>query len=327
MPAPLTIWSNLGSDPKSAVALEHGLTPHRLLWAANRSLTNLASAPADEVLVEQCDVALGQPSVDDLFAAQKLKLVCLSSAGYTRYDRDDLRAHCRAKGIAVCNASSVYAEPCAQHVLAMMLSLGRQLPAAHDNQRGEHGWPYLPIRAASSLVTKTSRVLIVGYGAIARRLVELLQPFGCPIVAFRRKPVGDENCPTMPVSQLDTCLGDADHVVNILPSSPSTANFFDAARFARIKTRATFYNIGRGDTVDQSALEAALRSGRLAAAYLDVTNPEPLPPEHPLWTTPTCHITPHTGGGSTDEAERQIAHFIDNVRRFERGEAMVDQVY
>lgn len=321
-----SIWSNFGAAPDVAADLERRLAPHEIVWASNRSASNLSSGSSDPELVDRCEIAIGQPSVEDLFAARRLKLVLLSSAGYTRYDRDDLRAHCRTKGIAVCNASSVYAEPCAQHALAMILSLARGLPAAQDNQRSDRGWPYLPIRGQSVLLSESSRVILVGYGSIARRLVELLTPFKPSIVAFRRKPVGDENCPTLPIDQLDAALGDADHVVNILPASNATANFFDATRIARIKPGAKFYNIGRGDTVDQAALADALNRGRLSAAYLDVTTPEPLPADHFLWTTRNCFITPHTAGGSVDESERQVAHFVENVRRFERGDALIDRI-
>ena len=327
MPTPFTIWTNFGAKPDVTNSFASQLAPHRLVWAAKRSASNLESGSSDETLVEQADIAIGQPSVEDLVAAKKLKLVILSSAGYTRYDRDDLRDHFRSRGMILCNASSVYAEPCAQHLLAMMLGLSRQLPSALDSQRSTNGWPYLRLREASSLLNDRSRVVIVGYGSIARRLIELLAPFRCAIVAFRRKPAGDENCPTLPVSQIDAYLGEADHVVNILPSATSTTNFFDAARLARVKPGAKFYNIGRGDTVDQSALVAALNAGRLGAAYLDVTNPEPLPPEHPLWSTQNCYITPHIGGGSVDESERQIAHFVENVERFERGETLVDRIF
>ncbi|MCG8554141.1 MAG: hypothetical protein MJD61_02455 [Proteobacteria bacterium] len=93
-----------------------------------------------------------------------------------------------------------------------------------------------------------------------------------------------------------------------------------------MKPSACFYNIGRGSTVDQSALLAALRQGRPAAAYLDVTQPEPLPPDDPLWDTPNCFVTPHSAGGHADESERIIAHFVGNLRRFERGERLHDRV-
>lgn len=327
MPSPLNIWSNRALPPDLAADFERQLAPHRVVWAADLAASNLSSAASDPQLVEHCDIAFGQPTVEDLLAARKLRLVCLSSAGYTRYDRDDLRAHCRERKIAFCNASGVYADPCAQHVLAMMLGLARQLPQSLDNQRRDHGWPYLPLREHSHLLNSQTKILIVGYGSIARRLVELLAPFNPSIIAFRRKPSGDENCNTLAVSDLDQHLGTADDVVNILPASKETTLFFNADRLGRIKRGGYFFNIGRGDTVDQTELVAALTSGQLGAAYLDVTTPEPLPPEHPLWTTPNCFITPHTAGGSVDEAQRQIAHFADNVRRFKRGEPLVDRLF
>jgi phosphoglycerate dehydrogenase-like enzyme len=93
-----------------------------------------------------------------------------------------------------------------------------------------------------------------------------------------------------------------------------------------MKPGAVFYNIGRGTTVDQVALIAALKAGPLSAAYLDVTDPEPLPPNHPLWTAPNCWITPHTAGGHDDEFGRLAGHFLQNLGRFGRGETLADRV-
>jgi phosphoglycerate dehydrogenase-like enzyme len=93
-----------------------------------------------------------------------------------------------------------------------------------------------------------------------------------------------------------------------------------------MKEGAVFYNIGRGTTVDQEALVGALNGGRLAAAWLDVTDPEPLPPTHPLWTAPNCHITPHTAGGHNDEFHRLVGHFLGNLDRYVRGETLKDRV-
>jgi phosphoglycerate dehydrogenase-like enzyme len=89
---------------------------------------------------------------------------------------------------------------------------------------------------------------------------------------------------------------------------------------------ARVYNIGRGTTVDQDALLAALSSGRVASAYLDVTDPEPLPPDHPLWTAPNCFITPHSAGGHAGEDERLVRHFLRNLAAFEQGEPLADRV-
>jgi phosphoglycerate dehydrogenase-like enzyme len=170
------------------------------------------------------------------------------------------------------------------------------------------------------------RVLILGFGAIARKLVEYLRPLDVEMIAVRRHVKGNESVSIVPVDRVDELLPDADHIINILPANLSTTGFIDATRLAKMKPSAVFYNIGRGDTVDQSALLDALQSGRLSAAYLDVTSPEPLPADHPLWTAPNCHITPHSAGGHVDEIDRVVAHFLANFQRFIAGSEMRDRV-
>jgi len=95
---------------------------------------------------------------------------------------------------------------------------------------------------------------------------------------------------------------------------------------ASLKPGAIVYNIGRGSTLDQTALLKELQGGRIGAAYLDVTEPEPLPPDHPLWATPNCFITPHTAGGHITEKLRHVNHFLDNLKRFELGQALRDRI-
>ena len=126
--------------------------------------------------------------------------------------------------------------------------------------------------------------------------------------------------------RVDELLSSADHVVNLLPANDSTNKFMTAARFGLMRQGATFYNIGRGSTVDQDALVAVLKSGQLAAAYLDVTEPEPIPRNHPLWTAPNCFITPHTAGGHDTEFQRLVEHFLSNLDRFEKGDPLIDRV-
>jgi phosphoglycerate dehydrogenase-like enzyme len=125
---------------------------------------------------------------------------------------------------------------------------------------------------------------------------------------------------------LGHALGTADHIMSTLPESSATRIFFDERRFATMKPGAVFYNIGRGATVDQVALRDALHSGRLSAAWLDVTDPEPLPDDHPLLATPNCFITPHIAGGHVDEGRSVIRHFLENFGRFGRGEPLIDRV-
>ncbi|MGV3531251.1 MAG: NAD(P)-dependent oxidoreductase, partial [Chthoniobacteraceae bacterium] len=229
------------------------------------------------------------------------------------------------RGAMVSNSSSVFAEPCAEHALAFMLAQARQLPQSLDDQRGSRGWPSLPLRANCRLLQEQS-VLLLGYGAIARRLAELVAPFRMDVRILRRKKSGTEVGTVITPDELERTLGEVDHVMNILPDNPETKRFIDERKFAAMKPGAVFYNIGRGTTVEQEALLAALQSGQIGVAYLDVTDPEPLPPEHPLWTAPNCFITPHTAGGFDREPEALVKHFLANLERFVAGGDLRDRV-
>lgn len=223
------------------------------------------------------------------------------------------------------NSSNVYSEPTAQHLLAMMLALARQLPRSFENQRSARVWSFHDIRARARLLNNQT-VLVLGFGHIARRLVELLAPLRMNVVAVRRRVQGDEPVRVFTEAEIENLLPSADHVVNILPSSPATTNFLNAKRLRLMKPGAILYNIGRGTTIDQKMVMERLQSGHLVAAYLDVTDPEPLPPEHPLWETPNCYITPHSAGGHSDEMKRLVIHFLDNFHRFTRGEQLLNRV-
>jgi phosphoglycerate dehydrogenase-like enzyme len=322
--SPLTIWCNLQLPGRALAALQAGLGPHRLVRAAESTTCFQPLGRHDPALAES-DVAFGQPEADQCLACTRLLWVHLASAGYTTFAGDDIRATFIARGMPLTNSSSVYDEPCAQHALAFMLAEARQLPGSIRDQTTTHAWNTPPTRAASFLV-KGQTVLLVGYGAIAKRLAELLGPFGLNLVGFRRRPRGDEPIEVHAMAELPRWLPRADWVIDILPAASDTATFFDGARFAAMKPGAIFVNIGRGATVDQTALLAALR-GRLRAAYLDVTVPEPLPPEHMLWTQPNCIITPHVAGGHEDENDRLVALFLANLDRFVRGQALAGRVY
>jgi phosphoglycerate dehydrogenase-like enzyme len=276
-------------------------------------------------LIGEADIAFGQPAVEDCLRHKKLRWIELSSAGYTRYDREDLKEALAARGTILTNASGVFADSCAQHVLAMMLSFGRQLPQSLRDQLTDRSWHYAERRYDSRLLTGQT-VVMLGYGAIGRRLTELLAPFGMKLLALRRQTRSESTVRVIPSEAISSALADADHVINILPENDATRGYVNARRLACFKRGARFYNVGRGTTVDQTALLEALNSGRLNGAYLDVTDPEPLPPEHPLWTAPNCFITPHTAGGRHDQDEALAAHFLTNLAAFERGGPMVDRV-
>jgi phosphoglycerate dehydrogenase-like enzyme len=272
------------------------------------------------------EVILGHPDVSELMNTESVRWVHLTSAGYTPYDRDDLRQTFRSRGAMLTNSSGVYTAPCAEHALMFMLAHARAFPMAHANQLGSKEWPQAAVRANSSLLDGES-VLIVGLGAIGRRLAELLAPLAKNVRAVRRHVRGDEAIETHPIQEMMEILPHTKHVVCTLPENPSTRHLFDKLAFARMAQGAVFYNVGRGSTVDQDALLDALRSGALGAAYLDVCTPEPLPPDHPLWSTPNCIVTPHSAGGHAGEGERLIRHFVANLERFESGAPLLDRVY
>jgi phosphoglycerate dehydrogenase-like enzyme len=270
-------------------------------------------------------VAFGQPAVADCRSNSKLRLIELSSAGYTRYDTEDFKQTLRARGTILTNASSVFCDPCAQHVLAMMLAFGRNLLPSYETQLTDHAWHYEKRRESSRLLTGQT-VVLLGFGAIGRRLADLLAPFGMTIIAVRRQTRSERSVRIIAEENISAALASADHVVNLLPENESTVNYVNARRLSCCKPAAKFYNVGRGTTVDQHALIEALESFRLAAAYLDVTHPEPLPPEHPLWTTRNCFITPHTAGGRHDQDDALVSHFLSNFAALASGGEMTDRV-
>jgi phosphoglycerate dehydrogenase-like enzyme len=322
----LTVWTNHHLLPGALALLQAELTKggHRLIQSESSTKCVLAAGVTDPALAE-ADIAYGQPAPEDIVKSPRLKWVALSTAGYTRYDREDFRAAMNARGLPVTNASAVFADPCAQQMLAGMLALARNLPEQLRNQDGPRNWRYLEDRYSVHVLTGQS-VLLLGYGAIGRRLAELLAPFGGRVTAYRRTPRGDEGVAVVTDTGLASALAASDHVVNLLPDSPATRQLMNAARFAQMKPGARFYNVGRGTTVDQDALIAALKSGQVGGAYLDVMDPEPLPPEHPLWKAPNCFLTCHIGGGTTDQDEKLVRQFLENLRRFQTDEPLIDRV-
>ena len=322
----LKIWTNhsFSEDAQGDLeTLRESLGAHQsFVFPPAENGTRGASAEA----LRTADIAFGTPDADALLAAENIKWLHVNLAGYTPYDRADFRENFKNNGRIMTNSSAVYVEPCSQHVLAMMTALARRLPESLDNQRRARGWRYDETRAASYLLNEQT-ALILGFGTIGRRIAELLTPLKMNLIGFRRSIHGDESIRMVTESHLDEVLPLADHVINVLPANRETLNFLDAERLSKFKEGARLYNIGRGVTLDQDALLEELRRGRIGAAYLDVTNPEPLPPDNPLWTTPNCFITPHSAGGFSLEKRRHVAHFLENLRRFEAGETMFDRIY
>lgn len=321
---PLTIFADPMLGESAAALLRAETTGHTLLTPAKPATSVLGQAEPDPAFA-RAEVAFGQPHLESLRAAANLKWLQVSSASFTRYDTPEFRAFAKQRGLIVTNSSEVYARACAEHVFSFMLAHARVLPQALAS-RAPNGSPeWLGLRAASrSLHGQT--VLILGFGVIARHLVKLLAPFETNLIAMRRTPRGDEGMPVVTARDLPAALAQADHVINILPDNAESRHFVNDELFAAMKPGAVFHNIGRGTTVDQDALLRALRSEKLAAAWLDVTEPEPLPDDHPLRHEARCFITPHIAGGHEAEDVTLVKHFLKNLRRFETGQPLVDRV-
>lgn len=318
------IFVDLAMSPEVLAHLRAETAGHEIILPAKPVSSVLAKGDLDPQFAA-ADIAFGQPDVEAITGAPNLKWVHVSSSGITRYDTAEFRALAAERSLPVSNSAQVYHEDCAVHALSFMVAQARQLPNALGSQIANGSAPWNAMRnACRSLRGET--VLILGYGAIGSRLAELLAPFGAKVLAYRRKARGDEKVPVVTDANLASVLEQTDHVVNILPESNETRRFFNAERFAGMKSGAVFYNIGRGATVDQDALVAALRSGQVGAAWLDVTEPEPLPADHPLRAEPNCQITPHIAGGHRNETLSLVNHFLENFRRFTSGRPLVDRV-
>jgi phosphoglycerate dehydrogenase-like enzyme len=220
-------------------------------------------------------------------------------------------------GIVVCRAVGVHDGPVSEWVVAAILAMQRRLPLFIDFQRRAE-WNRTGAAPATIDDLEGQTVLVVGHGSIGRALAARLAPFGARVMGVARHARED----AQPVSALTELLPQADVVVDLLPLAPETEKFVDAAFLARMKPGALFVNAGRGKTVDTEALVQALRSGRIRAA-LDVTDPEPLPPDHPLWREPNVLITPHVAGAVKRWEARGHRFAGEQIRRYAAGQPLL----
>jgi phosphoglycerate dehydrogenase-like enzyme len=320
----LTIWANPFLTESAKDYLIGATKPHRLI--IGEKVEHVLDSGAGDGRLLEAEIAFGQPDPATVLHSKKLRWIHLSSAGYAPYDTPEFRKGLKALSAILTNSSSVFDEPCAQHLMAWLLADARQLYLSYDNQKKAHAWPQNDLREKTRLLADQT-ILIVGYGAIGRRLTELLAPYSVRVIGYRRSPQPESPIPVVGPEHLSAAMREADHVINILPQNAETQSFFNAERLLQIKRGARYYAIGRGTTTDQDALMSCLGSGHLSAAYLDVTAPEPLPSQHPLWTAANCFITPHIGGGHAEETIRIVKHFVRNLHRFELGETLIGKVF
>jgi phosphoglycerate dehydrogenase-like enzyme len=238
---------------------------------------------------------------------------------------DPLRPLAR-DGVTLCNAAGVHDGPVAEWIVAVTLALRRRLPDFDDRRRA-HRWDDANLAMAEGRAPaigslpdlRGARVLIVGHGSIGRATQRLLEPFGALVTGVARRPRPGVH----PVDDLPELVPQADVVVLLAPHTPDSERLVDAAFLAALRPGAVLVNAARGALVDTGALVAALREGRIRAA-LDVTDPEPLPPDHPLWDAPGLLLTPHVAGSVDGWEERAYRLVGDQLRRWVGGEPLVN---
>jgi len=219
------------------------------------------------------------------------------------------------RGVTVCDAGGARDIPVAEWVLAAILSSTKAFAELRDAQR-EHRWES---REAAELAGKT--VMILGYGEIGAAVEARLAAFEVEMIRVARH--GREGVHS--VEDLAALLPSADVVVVLLPLTPATTGLLDAGMLARMRAGALLVNAARGPIVDTTALLASLQGGRMRAV-LDVSDPEPLPADHPLWDAPGLFITPHFAGDTAAAERRAFALAGEQVRRYVRGEPLVNRV-
>lgn len=271
------------------------------------------------------EVLLGWSRLDDILAnAADLAWVQNVGAGVERVVTDEFRE----RKLILTNGSGIMAPNMAEHAIGLMLALARRLPDLLRAQEGQRWKADVDTKHVTEL--SGQMVLLVGLGEIGRQIARRLTAFDMTVIGVRRS-AGDPPEHVAEVGNfvdLPRMVTGADHVISSVPHTNETAGMFDAGLFERFKDGARFYNMGRGTSVVQRDLIAALESGKLAGAGLDVTDPEPLPPDDPLWKARNIIITAHTSGATPRFQERLFELFTDNLRRYIAGDELrnvVDQ--
>jgi len=259
---------------------------------------------------------------EQVAAAQRLKWVQTFGAGVEWLLTPTLQ---RREDLVVTNASGIHAQPIAEHVFGLMLMFARQLHLA-TRQQAARKWDGAQLQAGVTTLSGAT-LGIVGLGAIGRKIAAIAGAFGMRVIAVKRTA---ESAPGVErvfgPAQLVPFLKEAEYIVNTLPLTPQTRGYFGIPQFAAMRSDAVFVNIGRGATVQTEALLRALQSGCIAGAALDVTDPEPLPANHPLWAMDNVILTPHYAGAHPGYVQRASAIFLENLARFVAGDALTNVV-
>jgi phosphoglycerate dehydrogenase-like enzyme len=304
----------------SDIALALGGRPHRLVTPDS------ANGEVDVAFVSRDVTGLStkhevQPATrafyDALEAAASLRWVHVHSAGADR----PVYVRLRERGVQVTTSSGANSAVVAQSALAGLLALARHLPQLWAAQR-ERTWAPL-LASGQPRDLQGQHAVLVGWGPIGQHLGRLLLALGLRVTVVRQhdRPAG-EGFATVPGDRLHEVLPQADWLLLACPLTQATRGLIDGRALALLPAHARLVNVARGEVVDEPALVAALQSGRLGGAFLDVFAHEPLPAASPLWALPNVLVTPHSAGFSDGNAARVTGLFLENLRRWHAGEPL-----
>ena len=292
--------------------------------AGNAEFVVAKSRDEAAMLLAGADVLLGYCTQETLEHGEQLRYIMNYSAGVDKCVSSPLA---RERKILVTNMQRIYGPGIAEHVIGLMYMLTRKLYVYRDLQR-ERKWDRTAVPRASMWEAQDRTMLIVGLGGIGTEIARRAHALGMRVVATRASSrKGPEFVAYVGLpDELLKLAGQADVVVNATPLTKATTGLFDKKFFAAMKKGTYFINIGRGQSVVTDDLIAALNSGHLGGAALDVTDPEPLPANHPLWVAKNVVITPHISASSDEQMDRFWLVVRENLRRYVNGDRMLNVV-
>lgn len=285
-------------------------------------ITLAKSAKEAEAVMDDVEVILGVITLEMFKRAKKLTWVHAITSGADSY----LFPEMVESEVMLSGDKGLVGSHLADHTFALLLSLTRRL--ARAVQDAPHSWKNRVAYRAEEFELEGCTMGIVGFGGTGRHIARRAAAFGMKVIAVDCDPVPPS--PEVPQvwgsDRLDELLRTADVVASGLPLTKDTHHIFNARTFGLMKPTALFVNVTRGELFDPDALMAAIKSGKLAGAGLDTAPMEPLPPDHPLWTTPNVIMTPHTAGASQFRIPRNLDRFCRNLALYRAGKPLEGQI-
>lgn len=291
------------------------------LIAPNAAITIASIKKAETDTIENAEVILGWMSEDQIRKAKNLKWLQLPSAGVDGHTNKSL--YCN-HDIRLTSASGVFSVAMAEHVLGLMISFNRNL---HFYARFQAEKRWNSMKAGRNIAGST--VGIIGFGDIGSEVAKRVHALGAVVVAVKRSPCvtptyvdemlfGEEG--------IDNLIKKCDYIILTLPNTNNTNGIISEKRLKSMKPGCFIVNVGRGSAIDQQALIKALHEGWIAGAGLDVTTPEPLPSDNPLWGMSNVLITPHASGYSAYNIEKILNIFKENLKRYVEAKPLINLI-